>query len=371
MTGFKVQGWCPDAWHPMAAGDGLLVRVKPYLGRMTADRLHSLCGLAMTYGNGMIDLSRRANFQIRGVRSEVWPALLRELIGHGLVDADAVQERKRNVLVAPDWQEGDDSCRIVRDLLARIDDWPDLPGKAGFVIDAGAAPILMGQSGDFRVERGETGGLILRADGQDSGAPLENGGEADALIALANWFVESGGLQSKRMARHLAPMPPWAQGSIRPVAARPIIAPGPCAMGMAYGAAFGQIKAEDLAAAIGDLALRITPWRVLVAEGGELDGDWLSHPSDPLLRVDACSGAPFCPQASVATRPLARALAPHLGGSLHVSGCAKGCARSKEADVTITGCDGRFDLAFCAVAGAPACFAGLDEAQILSHFGVA
>jgi sulfite reductase beta subunit-like hemoprotein len=46
-----------------------LVRVKPYLGRMTADRLHSLCGLAMTYGNGMIDLSRRANFQIRGVRS--------------------------------------------------------------------------------------------------------------------------------------------------------------------------------------------------------------------------------------------------------------------------------------------------------------
>jgi precorrin-3B synthase len=116
MTGFKVQGWCPDA-HPMAAGDGLLVRVKPYLGRMTADRLHSLCGLAMSYGNGMIDLSRRANFQIRGVRSSL-ARLLRELIGHGLVDADAVQERRRNVLVAPDWQEGDDSCRIARDLLA-------------------------------------------------------------------------------------------------------------------------------------------------------------------------------------------------------------------------------------------------------------
>lgn len=371
MTGFKVQGWCPDAWHPMAAGDGLLVRVKPYLGRMTADRLHSLCGLAMTYGNGMIDLSRRANFQIRGVRSEVWPALLRELIGHGLVDADAVQERRRNVLVAPDWQEGDDISRIARDLLARIDDWPDLPGKAGFVIDAGTGPILSDQSGDFRVERGEKGDLILRADGRDLGAPLEFGGEADALIALARWFVESGGMNAKRISRHLAPLPSWAKGSIRPAAARPIIAPGQSALGMAYGVAFGQIKAEDLAATIGDCPLRITPWRVLATEGGELKGDWRSDPSDPLLRVDACSGAPFCPQASVATRPLARAIAPQLGGSLHVSGCAKGCARSKEADVTITGRDGRFDLAFDAVAGAPASSSGLDEAQILSHFGVA
>ena len=32
-----VRGWCPNAWRPMAAGDGLLVRVRPRLGRLDAD----------------------------------------------------------------------------------------------------------------------------------------------------------------------------------------------------------------------------------------------------------------------------------------------------------------------------------------------
>lgn len=29
MSGFVVKGWCPDAWRPMATGDGLLMRIKP------------------------------------------------------------------------------------------------------------------------------------------------------------------------------------------------------------------------------------------------------------------------------------------------------------------------------------------------------
>ena len=45
-----------------------------------------------------------------------------------------------------------------------------------------------------------------------------------------------------------------------------------------------------------------------------------------MLRVIACTGAPGCLQAHAATRPLARALAPKLTETLHVSGCAKGCA---------------------------------------------
>ena len=37
-----VRGWCPDAWRPMAAGDGLIVRVKPRLGRLSADDMAAL-----------------------------------------------------------------------------------------------------------------------------------------------------------------------------------------------------------------------------------------------------------------------------------------------------------------------------------------
>lgn len=63
-----------------------------------------------------------------------------------------------------------------------------------------------------------------------------------------------------------------------------------------------------------------------------------------MLATDACPGAPFCPQAQAETRAIARELAPRVRGSLHVSGCAKGCARYRPADITLVGRDGRFDL---------------------------
>ena len=82
--------------------------------------------------------------------------------------------------------------------------------------------------------------------------------------------------------------------------------------------------------------------------------------ADPLLTTDACSGAPFCPQAQAETRAIARALAPRVSGSLHVSGCAKGCARMGAADLTLVGRDGRFDLVKHGRAGDEPLQRGLD-----------
>jgi precorrin-3B synthase len=63
----------------------------------------------------------------------------------------------------------------------------------------------------------------------------------------------------------------------------------------------------------------------------------ITRAEDPLNRVVACPGAPFCPQAHQPTRPLARSLAPHVpkGSLLHVSGCAKGCAHPRPAPQTL------------------------------------
>ena len=71
---------------------------------------------------------------------------------------------------------------------------------------------------------------------------------------------------------------------------------------------------------------------------------FVSQPGSPLMAAHACPGAPACAAASVETRPLALALAGRVGGSLHVSGCAKGCALPRAADVTLVGRDGAFDL---------------------------
>lgn len=371
MSGFAVRGWCPDAWRPMAAGDGLLLRVRPPLGRLTCAQMRVIADVARAQGNGLIDLTSRANLQLRGVRLEALAQLLPVLVDHGLVDADPLIEAKRGMIVAPGWQAGDDSWRIAGDLMARLVDLPVLPGKVGCVIDAGAARVLGEESGDFRIERARDGGPILRADGRATGMAVAHGAEVDALVALAHWFVASGGAAAGRMARHDAPLPAFASGDAVPAPSDPLI-PGPHPTGFVVGVPFGRIAAAQLAAlADGGHAVRVTPWRSLLVEGlavPPIEG-LIADPADPLLRVDACPGRPSCPQASVETRALARRIAPYVRGRLHVSGCAKGCARAGPADVVLTGWEGRFDLSFNARAGDPPTIKGLTPAQLLSHFG--
>ncbi|WP_242128341.1 cobalamin biosynthesis protein CobG [Sphingobium sp. Sx8-8] len=352
----------------MEAGDGLLVRVRPPLGRLTAMQAVALAHLGRQHGNGLIDLTNRAALQIRGVSAQSHPVLIAQLVALGLTDADPAREARRAIILTPDWQAGDDSYRIAQALLERLDDLPNLPPKIGIAIDTGPAPALQQVPADFRFERSESGAIILRADGRAMGTPVRTGLSAQALIALARWFVASGGTASGRMARHHAPMP--GEADMAPAAARSLQTALAQAPGPFHGIPFGQIEAGDLAAMAshpGVIALRLTPWRGLVVEGGTQNSGLAA--SDPLLRVDACPGAPACPQASVATRGLAARLAPHVGESLHVSGCAKGCARPAPADIVLTGRDGGFDLARKARAGSPAEHAALTPDQILALFG--
>lgn len=373
MNGFAVRGWCPDAWRPMRAGDGLLVRVRPQLGRLSRTQGLGLCAAALTHGNGRIDATSRGNLQIRGVAEASWRALVDALIAIGLIDPDPVRERRANILVAPEWRAGDDTHRIACGLLARLDDLPDLPGKAGFVIDAGPGPVLGNDPGDFRIERAAGGGLILRGDGRAGGVAIAPGDEVEALIAMARWFVASGGVEAGRMARHAAALP--GAGTLLPAAGGAPLRPGRQAGGLALGLPFGRIEAGALADFFersGAVAVRVTPWRMLVFEGAGSDDapGFIADPAASLLRIDACVGAPACSQATVGTRDLAERLGPHVAGRLHVSGCAKGCARAAAAaDVVLTGRDGHYDLGFGARAGDPPVRAGLDADDVLAVFG--
>jgi precorrin-3B synthase len=377
MSAFVVKGWCPDAWRPMMAGDGLLVRIRPPLSRLTRAQIIGLCAAAARHGMGQIDVTSRANLQIRGVSDDEWRPLIDAMLELGLIDPDPTREARANILVAPDWREGDDTHRIASELRARLHELPELPGKVGFAIDAGTAPMLADAPADFRIERAASGHLILRADGRDRGTPLSPGTEVDQLIALACWFGETGGTASGRMARHHAPLPEWAAATIPPAACAPRLEPGPHALGLPFGRIEASALTHLLEAEPAIRAIRLTPWHIAILETESPlaatpdPAAFIITPSTALLRTDACVGAPACPQATVETRNLARRLAPHVAGRLHVSGCAKGCARATTADVTLTGRDGRYDLAFDARAGAPPSRAGLDTAQILAQFGAA
>lgn len=365
----EIKGWCPGALRPMRSGDGWVVRVRPRRARLTGAQALGLCDAAQAHGAGLIDLTNRANLQIRGVSDAALRPLQDALGALDLLDSDPDLEARRNILIAPDWRADDDSTRLWDNLAARLADLPALPPKMGFAVDAGPAPILTQDPADFRIERGEAG-LILRADGHALGTALPPGREIDHMIRLCHWFIASGGAASGRMARHLAALPDWAVWDAAPLPARARLAPGATPLGLILGAAFGQVIARDLAVVLRSAqepAIRITPWRALVLEGVQkatLPDSLIAAPAHPALQVDACAGAPLCPQASVETRALALALAPHVQGSLHVSGCAKGCARARPADITLTGRDGRFDLQV----GGHITRTGLHAAQVLEHF---
>ncbi|MEO1613362.1 MAG: hypothetical protein AAFU55_13580, partial [Pseudomonadota bacterium] len=154
--------------------------------------------------------------------------------------------------------------------------------------------------------------------------------------------------------KRIGPPPAVLMGEARPNPAAAAPKPGTYDGGLLVGAAFGRMSAGDLMqlAACGAAAIRITPWRmVFLPKFDRLDRlngaeALLTDPFDRALNVHACTGAPGCPQASVETRAVAAALAPSLpdGVNLHVSGCAKGCAHPRAAEVTLVGRDGRFDL---------------------------
>ncbi|MGR2737762.1 cobalamin biosynthesis protein CobG [Billgrantia sp. Q4P2] len=372
----RIKGWCPGAWRPMASGDGLLVRVRPPLGRLSRHQMLALCEAAETFGSDLIELTSRANLQLRGVSEASWPGLMDFLVEHGLVDPDPHSERRPQLLLAPDWQAGDATFEAVRLLEARLDELPALPAKWGLAIDAGAAPLLGEVSADLRIERSVEGTLLVRADGRELGTPVDSPAAAvELLVRLAHWFVDSGGREAGRMRRHTALLPAWAPAVMAPAEAGPRLALGPYlegkgAWGRVVGLPFGRAPAAVLRAAIDSAsvsAVRVTPWRRLLLEGeapasvpGLLDDE-----RDPRLGVDVCPGAPHCEQASVETLALAERLSGRIEGSVHVSGCAKGCARQAPADLCLSGRDWRFDLIVGGRADGRPVATGLDESEVL------
>jgi precorrin-3B synthase len=355
MSGFAIKGWCPSALRPMLSGDGLVVRLRPRGGRLSSAQAAGIAELSQCHGNGLIDLTGRANLQIRGVSETSHGRLIAGLDRLGLVEADLQSENQRNILVAPFWTRGDDTHSIAAELEQALAARAlGLPEKFGFAVDCGDMRVLVDAPADVRIERAIDGGLIVRADGVPLGHAVTRTGVIEAVLSLAGWFVASGGVRDGRgrVAAHIAggAQLPDHLADIEPAPTLATPKPGLVGSGALVGFAFGQMQSETLTFLAGLApALRLTPWRTLLLEGlrdmPQHQG-LVTRADNPLLRVSACTGAPACPEAQAETRALAAALAPHIAANdhLHVSGCTKGCAHPGPAAITLVGTRDGFDL---------------------------
>jgi precorrin-3B synthase len=132
-----IRGWCPTVHAPMPSGDGLLVRVKPFGGRLSSPALHALADAVAAFGNGAVELTSRGNLQVRGVKDA--PEFARAMVAAGLADPDPAREARRNVIAIPPC---DDT------MVARAEAWlaatPGLPPKFCVVV-MGAQLFLDGE----------------------------------------------------------------------------------------------------------------------------------------------------------------------------------------------------------------------------------
>jgi precorrin-3B synthase len=393
---FEVKGWCPGALRPMRSGDGLIVRVRPRCGMFTPKDLIVLAAAAARFGNGHIDLTRRANLQIRGVSEETLLKLHDVIGGLELLDHTAEAEAVRNLTIGPlagiDPTEAMDISEIARELARMLASehalWA-LPSKFGFIVDGGGILTLVDERADIRLAAIREGTELAVAIGLDTQAGVDWLGSVsptDAAIAametaLAFLEVTPNGTRQRirdLFAEGLASLRSAMRSRLDPLTLVPPKAGPPShrrvgLLDLGFGrfavgivAPFGRVESDQLEklacemAALGVQEVRLSPWRILYAEVGSASAgqaildlarsvDLITDRRDPLLGIEACPGAPACRSTSLDTRGDARrlaALASRFGfvGSIHVSGCAKGCAKSAAADLVLVGADGEYGI---------------------------
>ncbi|ANZ39039.1 hypothetical protein BBK82_26175 [Lentzea guizhouensis] len=266
---------CPGAVELHAAADGGLARIRVPGGTLSAAQWDVVRLAAAELGNGVIELTSRANLQLRGLADGV--ELGARLTAAGLLPS-ATHERIRNIIAAPleDNQalvEALDTALCADPLLA------SLPGR--FLLTVGAP--VSGLNGDL----GLVDDALLLA-GHDTGVRVSD--PVDAVVTAARLFQEMRGTAwrlsevdggVRKITEHFG-----TSASPRITPAVTPVAPSP----LTPGVPLGRLDAAQLPG----VPIRLTPWRSLVVPAGTDTSALITDPSSPWHGVSACTGRPGC-----------------------------------------------------------------------------
>ncbi|WP_293799034.1 precorrin-3B synthase [uncultured Bosea sp.] len=375
------RGWCPSTLRPMETGDGWLVRLHPPGARLTPAQLRRIAALATEHGNGLVEISARANLQIRGVTAESHPKLVERLLAERLVDEPDGDGPQRLTLVSPlagrDPTSLLDAAALAAEIELRARTLSGLPAKLCVVIDDGGAQALDGFASDIRLLCIGAGRLALRIGESPWLGPVAQAEAVTVMEAILRGFarLRSAAPDHIRRMRDLSPVALAGLTGL-PETTAPAARPKPRRVGLfaaaldrfaaLIGLPFGRCPAATLERLVAGLEtdaaeIRLSPWRGLAFRGFDraraeaflmLAGDLglITRDDDPRLSVQACAGSPACSRAEASTMAdaavLAEATAGLLAGgvTLHVSGCVKACAHPAAADLTLVGREGRYDV---------------------------
>ena len=364
---------CPGALRTHRAADGELARVRLAGGMLTAAQMEAIATAALDLATPTLELTSRANVQIRGIRDT--EALAQRLTAAGLLPSPT-HETVRNIVASPlSGRRG--GLRDVRSEVGALDAalqrdpvLAELPGRFLFGIDDGSGDIA-GLGADAGVHAVDDGTVALVLAGADTGVRLPADDTVQVLLDIAHRFLEirENHWRIAELADPLAllcPLAPTAEpGRTWPVVTRPPVGwieqdDGRVALGAAVPLGVLDAETARYLAAV-DAPLVVTPWRsVLICDLEEGVADvalrvlaplgLIFDEASPWLSVSACTGSPGCAQSLADVRADAATAAggaehPTVGGAgpavhRHFVGCERACGSPSVGEVLVATGDG-------------------------------
>lgn len=321
---------CPGTIAVHQAADGGLARIRVPGGTLTNAQFAAIREASLDLGDGALELTSRANIQIRGLAPGAEVALADRLWRAGLLPS-LTHERVRNIIASP---LGDDQ-HLVNELdqaLCAVPSLADLPGRFLVTVDSGAGDVS-GLGGDIGLQ----GDALLLA-GKDTGLRVD-----DPVSAVVRAAVEFQAIRGSawrmseipdRVARIVSVLgtPGTERLTVRPPVA---LAPGPVGDVTVAGVPLGRLN-QDLDTEW----VRLTPWRSVIVPGQPDLPGLITDPDSPWHGVTACTGRPGCAKSLADVRADAvewiRTRTSNV--PVHWSGCERRCGRPVGAvDMVATG----------------------------------
>jgi len=379
---------CPGLLRIVPARDGGLCRVKLPGGRLTAGQARAIAAASARWASGVLELTNRANLQLRGVHPDGAAALMAALQAADLGPSDPAADDVRNLLLSPsagrDPQQLQDVRPLAAKLLALLEGDRRLHGlspKFALQLDGGEALARLDHPHDIWLSARAEGYVLGLA-----GTPLDRpvgliapGREVATVARLLHRFLDLAGPEQSRMRQLLAQRPVAELLAGLDLLPTPVTARAPANTALRLGShaqrqtgchwvgaqpTLGRLPAKsldtvaDLAEHHGNGDLHLTPWQGLLLPDVPVDQasellaalkrlDLTTDPAAPLARLVACTGSAGCAKGQADTKGDALRLAERLpaGVEMHLSGCPRSCALAGQAPHTLLAvAPGRYDL---------------------------
>ncbi|WP_034855859.1 precorrin-3B synthase [Sinorhizobium sojae] len=368
------RGACPSLATPMQTGDGLLVRLRP-AGALAPTDLRKIAIFAERFGNGLLEVTARGNLQIRGLTASTVAPLAAAIAEAEIAISDGVAIETPPLSGYDPGGIADPRPLAARLRAAIAEHQPELTlaPKLAIVVDGGGRFHLKDVAADLRLDALGGGGGVRWL--------LSVGGPARSALPVALLASEQVVPAVMEILAELSSLGPGARGrdldadrirQCRSDAALPAVAEeispwlpagihdfGDGRIVLGLGLAYAQTEASALIALVngveemgateirlsprhGFLVLGLSSEAATLAQDLALAQDLLISSDDPRNHIATCAGR-ACASALMDTKAAARLLAEAgselLDGSLtvHLSGCAKGCARPTASPLTLVG----------------------------------